>query len=255
MFDWFVHLSPVAQAFIASVGTWLITAGGAAMVLLSRSAARKLMDSATGFAAGIMVAASCWSLLIPAMEQGGIVPAITGLGLGAAFLFGFDQLLPHLHVLGAKPEGLATRWRQAVLLVLAITLHNIPEGLAIGVAYGGGDVGHATALAIAIGLQNWPEGLAVALPLRGIGMSRGRALWYGQLSAVVEPAAALCGVLLVTWAQPTLPYALALAAGAMLYVVVEEMIPEVAREGNIDLATLGFIAGFVAMMALDNAFS
>ena len=254
MVDWFTALSPVVQTVIATAGTWLVTAAGAAMVLFFRAAPRKVLDTALGVAAGVMVAASCWSLLIPALERGGLLPAVVGLALGAAFLYALDQLLPHLHVLGGEPEGISTRWRGAVLLVLAITLHNIPEGLAVGVAYGADRVGPATALAIGIAVQNFPEGLAVALPLRAHGMGRLKALWYGQLSAVVEPVAGLAGVLLVSTAQPLLPYALAFAAGAMLYVVVEEMIPEAARGGNIDRATLGFVGGFIVMMSLDNAF-
>lgn len=251
--QWFADLPASAQAFLAATGTWLITALGAAVVFLFRSAPRRLMDTALGFAGGVMVAASCWSLLIPAMQRGGIVPAAAGVVLGAGFLYLLDQLLPHVHFLGGTPEGVNTRWRESALLVLAITLHNIPEGLAVGVAYAGGNVGAATALAIGIGLQNFPEGLAVALPLRREGLPVLRSFWYGQLSAAVEPVAALAGALLVSSMQSLLPYGLAFAAGAMIYVVIEEMIPEAAREGHIDRATLGFVAGFVVMMSLDNA--
>jgi ZIP family zinc transporter len=158
-----------------------------------------------------------------------------------------------VHFLGGTPEGLGTPWHESILLVLAITLHNIPEGLAVGVAYAGENVGAATALAIGIGLQNFPEGLAVAMPLRRQGLSGAKSFWYGQLSATVEPVAAVAGAALVVAMQELLPYALAFAAGAMLYVVVEEMIPEAARKGNIDRASLGFIVGFIVMMSLDNA--
>ena len=250
---WFADLSAPAQALLAAIFTWLVTALGAAAVFLFRTAPRRLLDTALGFAGGVMVAASCWSLLIPAMQRGGIVPAATGLMLGAGFLYLLDQLLPHVHVLGGAREGLETEWRESVLLVLAITLHNIPEGLAVGVAFAGGGLGAAIALAIGIGIQNFPEGLAVALPLRRQGLGAFRSFWYGQLSAAVEPVAAVAGAVLVSSMQSLLPYALAFAAGAMLYVVVEEMIPEAAREGHIDRATLGFIVGFVVMMSLDNA--
>jgi ZIP family zinc transporter len=251
---WFDQLSPVIQALIAATGTWLVTALGAAVVVVTSRAPRGLMDAALGFAAGVMIAASCWSLLIPAMSIGGVVPAALGLALGAAFLYVLDQLLPHVHFLGGKREGLETRWHDSALLVLAITLHNIPEGLAVGVAFAGGNPAAAVALAVGIGLQNFPEGLAVAMPLRQDGMSTFRSFWYGQLSAAVEPLAAVAGAVLVTAVQPLLPYALAFAAGAMLYVVVEEMIPEAARKGHIDRATLGFVIGFIIMMSLDNAF-
>jgi len=252
----FRDLHPVAQATLAGVGTWLLTALGAAGVLSVRRVSRRPLDAMLGFAAGVMVAASCWSLLIPAMEHSGVVPAVIGLLAGAGALFALDKALPHLHpqvesTLGA--EGPAVGWDRTVLLVSAITLHNIPEGLAIGVAYAGGDWGAATALAIGIGLQNVPEGLAVSMPLRREGLSRMRALWYGQLSAIVEPLAAGLGAAAVLSVGALLPYALAFAAGAMLYVVVEEIIPETDRGGNIDVATLGFVLGFAVMMGLDNA--
>jgi ZIP family zinc transporter len=252
-----VALSPIVQALVATTGTWLLTAIGTLPVLFFRSAPRRVMDAIMGAAAGIMVAASCWSLLVPAIELGGTFPAVAGLLLGGAFLYSADQLLPHLHPEfpdEAQAEGPHTQWRRSALLMLAITLHNFPEGLAVGVSFGGGDESAATALAIGIGLQNIPEGLAIALPLRRGGMNRWRALWYGQLSAAVEPVAGVLGAALVLAARPVLPYAMAFAAGAMLYVVVEELIPETVRSGTTDVATVGFLSGFTIMMALDTAF-
>ncbi len=256
MFETFAGLSPVMQALLATIGTYLLTAAGTLPVLFFRTAPRRLMDAMMGFAAGVMVAASCWSLLVPAIERGGVAAATGGLLAGAAFLYAADQLLPHLH--GEFPdeavaEGPHVMWQRSVLLMLAMTLHNFPEGMAVGVSFGGGDVGAATALAIGIGVQNIPEGLAIALPLRYGGMSRGRAFFWGQLSAAVEPVAGVLGVALVLASSAVLPYAMAAAAGAMLYVVVEELIPETVRSGTPDVATLGFIGGFAVMMALDNA--
>ncbi len=258
MTGWFAALSPVAQGGLAALGTWFLTAAGSVPVLFLRQVPRRFMDAAMGVAAGVMVAASCWSLLVPAIARGGVWRAVAGLVAGAAMLYFLDQLLPHLHPEfpdEARREGPARAWRRSALLMMAITLHNFPEGLAVGVAYGAGDVGVATALALGIGLQNLPEGLAVALPLRRDGMGRWKALWYGQLTAVVEPFAAVLGAAVVTRMAGLLPYGMALAAGAMLYVVVEELIPETERSGNIDVATIGFIAGFAVMMALDNLFT
>ena len=255
MIDWLTLQGPVGQALIATVGTYLLTALGTVPVLFFRSAPRRLMDALMGFAGGVMIAASCWSLLVPAMAIGGVGPAVLGLLVGAGVLFALDKALPHLHPefpLEAYPEGPTVAWRRPLLLFLAITLHNIPEGLAVGVAYGGGDAIAATALAIGIGLQNIPEGLAIALPLRREGMNRWKAFFYGQLSAAVEPFAGVAGAALMLLVSALLPYAMAFAAGAMIYVVIEELIPETARSGTIDIATLGFIAGFAVMMALDN---
>jgi ZIP family zinc transporter len=253
---WFLSLGPVAQGGLAAVGTWLLTALGSVPVLFFSRAPRRLMDALMGFAGGVMVAAACWSLLVPAIEVGGVTRAAIGFLTGAGLIFALDQVLPHLHPEfpdEALREGPPTQWRRSALLIAAITLHNLPEGLAVGIGFGGGDTGAAVALAIGIGLQNVPEGLAVALPLRRDGMSRWRALWYGQLTAVVEPAAAVIGAAVVSEAGALLPYGLAFAAGAMLYVVVEELIPETARSGSVDVATLGFIGGFTVMMVLDNA--
>ena len=255
MVELFAGSNPVVQALVATVGTYLLTVLGTLPVFFFRAAPRRLMDAMMGFAAGVMVAASCWSLLVPAMERGGVGAATAGLLIGAGFLYGADQLLPHLH--GefpdeATPEGPRVAWQRSVLLMLAMTLHNFPEGMAVGVSFGGEDVGSATALAIGIGLQNVPEGLAIALPLRHGGMSRGRAFFWGQLSAAVEPIAGVIGAVLVLTSAAFLPYGMAAAAGAMLYVVVEELLPETVRGGTPDVATLGFIAGFTVMMALDN---
>ena len=247
---------PLLQAFIATLGTYALTALGTLPVLLFRTAPRRLMDAMMGFAAGVMTAASCWSLLVPAIGMGGVLPAVAGLAVGGGFIYAADQLLPHLHSEfpdEAVAEGPRVLWQRSTLLMLAITLHNFPEGLAVGVRFGGGDTGAAMALAIGIGLQNVPEGLAIALPLRRGGMSRGRAFFWGQLSAAVEPIAGVMGAALTLASSALLPYGMAFAAGAMLYVVVEELIPETVRSGTTDIATLGFLGGFAVMMALDNA--
>lgn len=241
-------------AALGGLGTWLLTVVGTLPVLVLRAVPRRAMDAMMGAAGGIMVAASCWSLLVPALELGGLRSALPGLLIGAAGLWALDQVIPHLHPEfpgEAEREGPRVTWRRATLLMAAITLHNLPEGLAVGLGFGSGDPAHGLALAIGIGLQNIPEGLAIALPLRRDGMSRGRAFWYGQLSAVVEPVAALAGAWFVTVAAGALPFGLAFAAGAMLYVVVEELLPETTRSGNADVATVGFVVGFAVMMALD----
>ena len=256
VFESLAAASPVTQAFVATLGTYLLTVVGTVPVLFFRSAPRRLMDAMMGFAGGVMVAASCWSLLVPAIERRGVTAAAIGLVVGAAVIYVADQLLPHLH--GefpdeATPEGPHVAWQRSALLMLAMTLHNFPEGMAVGVSFGSTDVGSAVALAIGIGLQNVPEGLAIALPLRAAGMGRGRAFFWGQLSAIVEPVAGVLGAWLVLVSVAVIPYAMAAAAGAMLYVVVEELIPETVRRGSSDIATLGFIGGFAVMMVLDNA--
>lgn len=261
-------LSPVTQALLATLFTWGVTALGAAAVFLKTAVDRKFLDLMLGFAAGVMLAASFWSLLAPAIEMAeegptpAWFPAVVGFLMGGATLRGIDLVLPHLHA-GARldqAEGIRTGWKRTVLLLLAITLHNIPEGLAIGVAFGAAASGissaslaGAVALAIGIGLQNFPEGIAVALPLRREGLSRRKSFFYGQLSAVVEPVAAVIGVMAVSIAQPLLPYALSFAAGAMIFVVVEDVIPESQLGGNTDIATLGCMIGFAVMMVLDVA--
>lgn len=246
----------VARALVATLGTYLLTAIGTLPVLFLRSVPRRLMDAMMGAAAGIMVAASCWSLLVPAIERGGVAVAATGLLGGAAFLYLCDQVLPHLHPEfpdEARPEGPSVAWQRSVLLMVAMTLHNFPEGLAVGVSFGADDLGTAVPLAIGIGLQNIPEGLAIALPLRQAGMSRQRAFFWGQLSAAIEPVGGVLGAWLVVSSIGFLPYGMAAAAGAMLYVVIEELIPETVRSGSADTATIGFVGGFTVMMVLDNA--
>ena len=269
--DWFLALHPVAQAFIAGLFTWGMTALGASLVFFTKQVSFKLLDSMMGFAAGVMIAASIWSLILPAIDmaeaQGhiGWVPAVIGFLVGGLFLRVCDHYLPHLHIGLPKDEaeGIPTNWRRSTLLVLAITLHNIPEGLAIGVLFGAAiqsaDLGMsaalapAIALALGIGIQNFPEGVAVSLPLRRDGMKTGKSFWYGQLSGIVEPVSAVIGAAAVILVQPVLPYALAFAAGAMIYVVVEELIPESQMHGNTDIATLGTMIGFSVMMVLDVA--
>jgi ZIP family zinc transporter len=268
--DLFRQADPITQAVLATCFTWFLTAVGAAAVFVTGSLNRKLLDGSLGLSAGVMLAASYWSLLAPAISlarRGGLpawLPAAAGLLAGGLFLFAADRILPHLHFDFPREaaEGIPTNWRGPALLILAITLHNIPEGLAVGIAFGaaavatpGADLSAAIALTIGIGLQNLPEGLAVAFPLRRQGTSRLKSFWYGQLSGAVEPAAGLLGAYAVMIAQPLLPYALGFAAGAMIFVVVEEAIPESQRGGNTDLATLGLLAGFLIMMILDVAFA
>ena len=256
-------LHPVLQALLATVFTWLVTALGAMPVFFTKAVGRKLLDTMLGLAAGVMVAASFWSLLAPAIEMSGgsWVPAAVGFLLGGAVLRGIDRLLPHIHpaLASGEAEGLSTSWKRSILLVLAVTLHNIPEGLAVGVAFGaaasslgGATLTGAIALALGIGLQNFPEGMAVAMPLRHEGLSRFRAFTYGQLSGLVEPIAGVLGAWAVLSVQAILPYALAFAAGAMIFVVVEELIPEAQAE-NAHLATMGTMLGFAIMMTLDVA--
>ena len=262
--EYFSQLDPVQGALYATLFTWGITALGASSVFLFKSMSRMALDGMLGFTGGVMVAASFWSLLSPAIEMSAgegfvkVMPAAIGFGLGALFIFGLDKILPHIHINFKKSEGIKTPWRRTTLLVLAITLHNIPEGLAIGVLFGGvasglpeASIAGAVALAFGIGLQNFPEGIAVAMPLRRSGVSRLKSFWYGQLSAIVEPIAGVIGAVAVTFFTPLLPYALAFAAGAMIFVVVEEVIPETQLDKYTDIATLGFIGGFIIMMSLD----
>ena len=266
--DWFVDLHPVTQALLATCFTWLMTALGAAVVFSAKELSRKTLDAMLGFAAGVMIAASCWSLLVPAIEMAeewsipAWLPATVGFLIGAALLRLADRLLPHLHpgMATEQAEGIKTGWRRTTLLVLAITLHNIPEGLAVGVAFGAAAAGlesatlaGAVALAIGIGIQNFPEGTAVSMPLRRENISRLKSFWYGQMSGVVEPLAGVAGAALVLLARPILPYALAFAAGAKIFVVIEELVPESQTGGHSHAATLGAILGFAVMMTLDVA--
>ena len=265
---YFESISPVLAAFYASLFTWILTAFGASLVFLFKGMNRGLLDGMLGFTGGVMVAASFWSLLAPGIEMSPgegfvkVIPAAVGFGLGALFLYGLDKVLPHLHInfKESEKEGVKSPWHRTTLLVSAITMHNIPEGLAVGVLFGGvaagapeATIGGAVALALGIGIQNFPEGIAVSMPLRRQGVSRFKSFWYGQLSAIVEPIAAVIGALAVTFFTPILPYALAFAAGAMIFVVVEEVVPETQRDKYTDVATLGFIGGFIVMMTLDVA--
>lgn len=264
--SWFSDWHPVWQALVAGLFTWGVTSLGAALVFFTRSVHRRLLDAMLGFAAGVMTAASFWSLLAPAIAiaedrpEPAWLPAMAGFLAGGACLWAVDKSLPHLHpdLPLEQAEGPKTTWNRSVLLVLAMTLHNIPEGLAVGVAFGGSisglpsaTIGAAIALAVGIGMQNFPEGIAVAMPLRAEGVSKRRSFFFGQMSGMVEPVAAVAGAAAVVYAAPILPYALSFAAGAMIYVVVEELIPESQRAGSVDWATLWLMIGFATMMVLD----
>ncbi|MBL6647672.1 MAG: ZIP family metal transporter [Flavobacteriaceae bacterium] len=262
----FQNTDPVLGALYATLFTWGMTAFGASFVFLFKTMNRVFLDGMLGFTGGVMVAASFWSLLAPGIEMSEgegfikVIPAAVGFALGALFIFGLDKTLPHLHINFKEAEGIKTPWHKSTLLTLAITLHNIPEGLAVGVLFGGVAAGlpeasltGAVVLAIGIGIQNFPEGIAVSMPLRRQGMSRRKSFMYGQASAAVEPIAGVIGALAVTFFTPILPYALAFAAGAMIFVVIEEVIPETQLDKNTDIATLGFIGGFIVMMILDVA--
>ena len=276
---WFINQNPILQALLAGIFTWIITAVGSGLVFFFNSSNRKVLDISLGFTGGVMIAASFWSLLAPSIQYvemqkemgltklpSWLVPTI-GFFLGALFLFLLDKIIPHLHMFDKKnqAEGFNTKWQKTILLVLAIAMHNIPEGLAVGVAFGAiaspeilnninGEIftlGSAVALAIGIGIQNFPEGFAVSMPLRRQGMSKFKSWQWGQLSAIVEPIFAVIGAAIVMQVLPILPYSLAFAAGAMIFIVVEEVIPESQKGGNTDLATMGLIAGFLVMMSLD----
>lgn len=261
--------NPIKSALYAGIFTWFLTGAGASLVFFFKKLNRAVLDGMLGFTGGVMIAASFWSLLAPAIDNSPgegfikVIPSAVGFLLGALVLFGMDKIIPHLHINFDREhaEGVETKWHKTTLLVLAITLHNIPEGLAVGVLFGAAStlVGAeqtemiiaAISLAIGIGIQNFPEGFAVAMPLRRQGVSRRKSFFYGQLSAVVEPVAALAGAAAVSFFTPILPYALAFAAGAMVFVVIEEVVPETQQDKYADIATLGFIAGFIIMMSLD----
>ena len=264
--NYFESIDPILAALYATLFTWFLTALGASFVFFFKNMNRVVLDGMLGFTGGVMIAASFWSLLAPAIEMSKgegfvkVIPAAVGFGLGALFIFGLDKLLPHLHINFKETEGVKSPWQRTTLLVLAITLHNIPEGLAVGVLFGGvaagipeASIAGAVTLAIGIGIQNFPEGIAVSMPLRRMGMSRWKSFMYGQSSALVEPIAGVLGAVAVIFFIPILPYALAFAAGAMIFVVVEEVIPETQQDKNTDIATLGLIAGFIVMMTLDVA--
>ena len=273
LYKWFVDQSAILQALIGGLFTWLLTALGATLVFFFKSSNRKALDMCLGFTGGVMIAASFWSLLSPAIatvekqQELGITdlpiwfaPAL-GFLLGALFLYFLDKKVPHLHLFESveNAEGPKTDLKKTELLVLAIALHNIPEGLAVGVAFGalasgmdiGMEMGGAIALAIGMGLQNAPEGFAVSMPLRRQGLSKFKSWQWGQLSAIVEPIFAVIGAAIVISVYPILPYALSFAAGAMIFIVIEEVIPESQRGGNADLASIGLILGFIVMMILD----
>ncbi|WP_323720670.1 ZIP family metal transporter [Acetomicrobium sp.] len=264
----FVNLSPVTQALVATLFTWGVTALGAAAVFLTKEVSKKLLDSMLAFAGGVMIAASYWSLLAPAIEMSegkpipSWVPPAIGFLAGGVFMRIIDMILPHLHMglERSNAEGIKTSWQRSTLLVLAITLHNIPEGMAVGVAFGAlhyglpsASLAGAVSLAIGIGLQNFPEGFAVSMPLRREGVSPYKSFMMGQFSAMVEPIAGVIGAKAVMIAQPILPYALAFAAGAMIFVVVEEVIPEAQRSGETNITTMAAMLGFTVMMILDVA--
>ena len=267
MVEVLTEFPPIVQALLATLFTWFVTACGAATVFTTRNFNQKILDVLLGFTGGVMIAASHWSLLAPAIElaeeQGvpGWLPAAVGFLLGGGFLRLVDSVLPHLHLDApmSEVEGLQTTWRRSILLVTAITLHNIPEGLAVGVAFGAAaqtesaSIAAAATLALGIGMQNFPEGLAVSMPLRREGMSRWKSFLYGQASGMVEPIAGVMGAIAVVVIRPLLPYALAFAAGAMIFVTVEEVIPESHQHGHADMATMGLMVGFTVMMVLDVA--
>lgn len=259
-------LDPVVAALLAGLFTWAVTALGAAAVFLFKDVNKKLLNGMLGFTGGVMIAASFWSLLAPAIEMSEgegfskVMPAAVGFILGALFIFGLDKVMPHLHLNFLKSEGPKSSLHRTTLLTIAIALHNIPEGLAVGVIFGGAATGvpeasiaGAVLLAMGIGLQNFPEGIAVSMPLRRMGLSRRKSFQYGQMSAVVEPIFAVLGAWAVGFFIPILPYALAFAAGAMIFVVIEEVIPETQQEQHSDVPIIGFVLGFVVMMSLDVA--
>ena len=266
---YFSEIGPVRAALLATTFTWFVTMLGASLVFFFKTLNRGVLDPMLGFTGGVMIAASFWSLLNPAIEMSerlyptmSWMPAAVGFFLGSMFIYVLDKFTPHLHINFGEheKEGTKTQWHKTTLLIMAITLHNIPEGLAVGVLFGAAALGMpeasitgAIALAIGIGIQNFPEGIAVAMPLRRHGVSRRKSFWYGQLSAIVEPIAGVIGAIAVIYMQPILPFALAFAAGAMIYVVVEEVIPETQRDKFTDRSVLGFIGGFLVMMILDVA--
>ena len=269
MIEFFTNAHPIVQALLAGCCTWFLTALGSAVVFFSKELNRKLLDGALGFAAGVMLSASFWSLILPAVklscDKGNMawVPAALGFLIGGTFMRLVDRMVPHLHLYlpAEQAEGIKTSWHKSTLLFLAMSLHNIPEGLVIGVSFGaiaqglpGATMAAAVALAVGIGIQDIPEGMAVSLPLHRKGISKFKSFWYGQLSGFVEPIAAVVGAMAVSFSKPLLPYAMGFAAGAMIFVVIEELIPESQYGGNGDTATMGTMIGFVGMMALEVAF-
>jgi len=253
----------VIGVLIPFLGT---TLGSACVFFMKKTLHQSVQRALTGFAAGVMVAASIWSLLIPAMEQSAalgqlaFLPAVVGFWLGVLFLLALDSVIPHLHAGADRPEGLNSGFSRTTMLVLAVTLHNIPEGMAVGVVYAGWRTGQAQitataalALSLGIAIQNFPEGAIISMPLKAEGMSRPRAFWAGAVSGAVEPIGALFTIWAAGLVVPALPYLLSFAAGAMLYVVVEELIPEMSQGRHSNLGTVCFAVGFSLMMALDVA--
>ena len=258
-----MNIEIIRGVLIPFLGTVL---GSACVFFLRKNIGDLVQRALTGFAAGVMVAASIWSLLIPAMEQSAamgkwsFVPAVAGFWVGILFLLLLDHVIPHLHMKSEEAEGPKKSWRRTPLLVLAVTLHNIPEGMAVGVVFAGYMAGSSTitaagalALAIGIAIQNFPEGAIISMPLRGQGMSKTKAFVYGSLSGLVEPIGALLTILAASFILPVLPYLLSFAAGAMMYVVVEELIPEMSEGNHSNIGTVVFAVGFTLMMALDVA--
>lgn len=270
MVNWLLSLSAWQQALVGTLFTYGMTALGAGLVFFFKDIKKDVLNIMLGFASGVMIAASFWSLLDPAIEQAranGDIPWLVagiGFGVGGLFLYAADRLIPHMHFGPNKEkEGLPSHLKRTILLVFSITLHNIPEGLAVGVAFGAANqmanptagVLAAISVAIGIGIQNFPEGAAVSIPLRQEGLSRSKAFAYGQASGIVEPIAGVLGAVLVTKMSSILPYALAFAAGAMIYVVVEELIPEAQQttSSKNHYGVLGVMIGFIMMMVLDVA--
>ena len=263
--DFLRHLHPAIQALIGTSFTWITTAIGASTIFMTRVVNRKVLDWMYGFAGGIMIAAIYWSLLEPAIQITkdedllDRLPSVAGFLFGGVLLWGIDKALKNFHI--KQVEGLETSRIRIAMLVIAITLENIPEGLSIGIAFGAVAAGlpfvtisSALALAISVGIQNFPEGLAISMTLRRIGTSRLKSFLYGQLPGMAEPIAGVIGAEAVTFTQPIMPYALAFAGGAMIFVLIKEVIPESQRSGNTDLATMGTIIGFAVMMVIDVLF-
>lgn len=269
MLEWFIALDPLWQATLAGVFTWSITALGSAVVFFMNNINDTLLAVMNGFAGGVMIAASFWSLLAPAIESAesagygrwSFMPALIGFLVGGGFLRLIDKILPHTHLYADKSdeEGAPVSLSSTALLFIAITIHNFPEGLSVGVAFGAigraesATLASAVALAIGIGLQNFPEGAALSMPIRAEGNSKSRSFNLGQASALVEIVGAFLGALLVTQVSAIMPYALSFAAGAMVFVVVEDLIPTSQATGKTDIATLAFMVGFAVMMVLDVA--
>lgn len=248
---------------IPFVGT---TLGSACVFFMKKKMSLNVQKALTGFAAGVMVAASIWSLIIPAMEQSqnmgklAFLPAVAGFWIGIFFLLLLDHIIPHLHLNSEKTEGSKSRFQKTTMLVLTVALHNIPEGMAVGVVYAGLLAGNAQitimralALAIGIAIQNFPEGAIISMPLRATGMKKSKAFLYGVLSGIVEPMAALLTIMATSFIEPALPYLLSFAAGSMMYVVVEELVPEMAEGEHSNIGTIFFALGFTVMMSLDVA--